>query len=413
MKNNPKAYDILILGAGPAGLMAACAAAENGQRAVVLEKNAKPGRKLLIAGSGRCNVTHAGEVADFLPHYAHAARFVKPCLLAFTNHDLIRFFAAAGLRTVELNDGKIFPATQRSEDVLAVLTETCRKRAVEIFYTQPVTRVAFQEADACFHVHTPDARWMAKKIAIATGGKSYPATGATGDGYTLAQSLGHTIIPPRPALAPVYVDAYPFARCAGISLEHCPLSVWRAGKKIAAHAGDILFTHHGFSGPGVLDFSRNVLPGDTLKIAFAGEPDAATLDKILVAELADNSKKTLKNLLSHRFALPERLAECLLELADIPPMLAAWELTRAARTQLAKTLAGHPFRVHHLGDFRVAMATAGGVCLEEVSRKTMESRLRPGLFFCGEVLDVDADTGGYNLQFAFSSGMAAGREMER
>lgn len=405
--------DVLILGAGPAGLMAACAAAENGKRVAVLEKNAKPGRKLLMAGSGRCNITHAGEIADFPPHYAHAARFVKPCLLAFTNRDLLRFFAAAGLRTVELNDGKIFPASQRSEDVLAVLTETCRKRRVEFFYSQPVSQVAFHEADARFHIETPDARWMAKKIAIATGGKSYPVTGSTGDGYTLAAVLGHTIIPPRPALAPVYVDAYPFTACAGISLPHCPLSVWRGGRRIAAHAGDILLTHRGFSGPGVLDFSRNIQPGDTLKIAFTGEPDAAALDKILVAELADNSKKTLKNLLAYRFTLPERLAEYLLELSGIPPALAAWELPRAARTQLAKTLAGHPFRVHRLGDFREAMCTAGGVCLGEVNRKNMESRLRPGLFFCGEVLDVDADTGGYNLQFAFSSGTAAGREMGR
>ncbi len=406
-------HDILIFGAGPAGLMAACTAKAG--RVAILEKNEKPGRKLKIAGSGRCNITHAGKIADFYSHYAGAARFVKPCLMAFTNQDLIRFFAARGLRMTEVNDGKIFPATQRAEDVLRVLTEACRTCLAEIFYSQTVTRVAFQEEDACFHVETQNTAggggaqtWRAKKIIIATGGKSYPVTGSTGDGYELAKMLGHTIIPPRPALTPVHVDAYPFTPCAGISLENRPVSVWRDGKKIAAHTGDILFTHRGFSGPGILDFSRYVQSGDTLKIAFTGDADTAVLGKILVEAFTQNSKKTVKNILVQRFTLPERLGECLLELAEIATGMLAWEMDRGARARLAETLAGHPFHVRRLGDFREAMCTAGGVWLEEVNRQSMESRIRPGLFFCGEVLDVDGDTGGYNLQFAFSSGAAAG-----
>jgi predicted Rossmann fold flavoprotein len=239
------------------------------------------------------------------------------------------------------------------------------------------------------------------------GGKTYPATGSTGDGYRLAKSLGHTIVEPVAALAPVRVRDYPFAECAGLSFENVMVKLFRNGKKIASNIGDLLLTHHGMSGPVILDMSRNIRPNDEVRVSFiTGFADAATLEKKLMQDTSTFGKKSVKNLLA-KYGVPERLLTLLFTQSNISLDLTAAELSRETRKTLAWLLIELPFPVEKLGGNNEAMVTRGGVSLSEVNRNTMQSRIVPGLFFCGELLDIDGDTGGYNLQFAFSSGKLA------
>jgi len=232
---------------------------------------------------------------------------------------------------------------------------------------------------------------------------SYPKTGSTGDGYRFAEQLGHRIVPPRPALTPVIVERYPFAEAAGISFDDVPIDVYRHGKKIRQGHGDVLLTHRGLSGPGILDLSRFLEPKDTLRIPLCNSSSYPSCNL-----RALRGKKILKNALTS-LGIPERLLLLLLTELGISPELPVAEIDRNARQRLEDALASFAFVVKQLGNFDEAMATCGGMALEEVNRQTMESRLVPGLFFCGEVLDVDGDTGGYNIQFALSSGMLAGQ----
>ncbi|MBR0192257.1 MAG: NAD(P)/FAD-dependent oxidoreductase [Thermoguttaceae bacterium] len=411
--------DVLILGAGPAGLMAALGAAglsasnfdlsRNRKKILLIEKMPKPGRKLLIAGSGRCNVTHAGPIADFCAHYgrdAGKARFVKPALMNFTNQNLVAFLAARGLPCVELNDGKIFPRSENSRDVLRVLLEACEDAGVQFLCGEEVTALSRNEETPVFEAKTRSGRtFQAEKLVCAVGGKSFPTTGSTGDGQIFAQAFGLPFVELRPALTPVTVKAYAFASCAGIALPETLVTLWRSGKKLAEHRGDVLFTHHGLSGPGILDFSRDFLPGDELHLTLAeGLEDAP-----LCALLQENPQREIGNLIRTEFRLPDRFVSELLRSEGLPAEMKAWEVTKKTRKTLLKLLKDFALVIQTLGGFREAMVTAGGVALEQVNRQTMESRRVPGLYFAGEVLDVDGDSGGFNLQFAFSSGLLAGQ----
>ena len=408
--------ELVIVGGGPAGMMCAVAAAEHGGPAgiVLLEKTDQPGKKLLLAGSGRCNLTHAGPITAFFGRYGDHGRFVQPALFHFTNDDLARFFADRGLPLVELNDGKMFPITGSSRDVRRVLLDAMHKSGVDLRCHAAVERIK-REPDGTFLIRPAGqtAAIRAQRVVIATGGRTYPATGSTGDGYRLAKSLGHAIVEPVAALAPVRVRDYPFAECAGLSFENANVRLDRDGKNIATAQGDLLLTHHGLSGPVILDMSRNILPGDEVRVSFvAGFADANAFGKQLAGDAPAFGKKSVKNMLA-RYGVPDRLLVQLFERNGIAPDLTAAELSRETRKALSRVLVGHPFPVARLGGDSEAMVTRGGVSLAEVSRKTMQSRLVPGLFFCGEVLDIDGDTGGYNLQFAFSSGQLAGNPVRR
>lgn len=414
--------DILVIGGGPAGMMCAIAAAKRfresspGARVALFEKNDRPGKKLLIAGSERCNLTHAGAVADFSDHYGEHGRFVRPALSHFTNDDLARFFAERGLPLVELNDGKLFPRTQSSRDVCRVLLDEMRTAGVELHDDTPVERVE-RQPDGTFLVQTQaqnatdGAIFFARRIAVATGGKTYPTTGSTGDGYRWAKSLGHTVVEPTPALAPIRVRDYRFVKCAGLSFENANVRLLRNGKKIATATGDLLLTHHGLSGPVVLDLSRRIAPGDVVCVSFVrGFADANAFEKRLIEDAANSGRKNVKNMLA-KYEVPERLLSLLFQQNEIPLDLPATEMPRNVRKTLARSLVEQPFAVAKLGGDHEAMVTRGGVSTVEIDRKTMQSRRVPNLYFCGEVLDVDGDTGGYNLQFAFSSGKLAADSM--
>jgi len=394
--------DVLIIGAGPAGLFAAMHCI--GRKVIVLEKNEKPGKKLLISGTGRCNITHDCKLSDFFDHYGENHRFLKTALHTFTNTDLVHFLNTHGLDTVVDRNGKVFPASQRAEDVLQVLLSECARSGVQIACNKQVSGI--EKTPGGFRVTTQAGQFQAPVIVITTGGMSYPATGSTGDGYHFAKQLGHAIVPPKPSLSPVFVRNYTMASIAGVSVQDKLVYLYRGDKKLGEHRGDIGFTHKGLSGPGILDFSRNILSGDQLRINFIDDKADEFRSALITA--SEKEGKTAIQTYLKKYELPRSLLQLILKSIPIEPETRLAEITKIQRNQLVAAFCEYPFVVEKVGGFNMAMATAGGVSLAEVNPKTMESKLVPGLYFAGEVLDLDGDTGGYNLQAAFSTGYLVG-----
>ena len=395
---------MLVLGAGPAGLAcgisaARCKEKQDGKQVIVLERNGQPGVKLRLSGAGQCNLTHAGSMDSFLDHYGGAkkSRFVKPALFAFPNTETIRFFEQRGVALFEREDGKIFPRSLSGKDILQVLVAELEASGGHLRTNVEIHAV--RQTDEGFCVETNQGMFFSNRLAIATGGISYPKTGSTGDGYHWAKQWGHQIVPPHPALTPVIVESYPFAEAAGLAFENVPIAVYRHGRKIRQGHGDVLLTHRGLSGPGILDLSRFLEPQDILRLPICRNADGW--------ETLLHGKKLLKNALNP-LGISDGLLALLFSQLGIAPATSAAEVDRTTRQRLKNAWERFSFVIERLGDFDEAMATSGGIALEDVNRQTMESRRVPGLFFCGEVLDIDGDTGGYNIQFALSSGFMAG-----
>ena len=403
---------IIIIGAGPAGLFAAIHAAGIDNEVIVLEKNAEPGKKLLISGSGQCNLTHSGDVEDLLNHYGEAERFLLGPLYSFSNRDLLNFFRERGLEFITTSEGKVFPSSFEARDILDVLLKEADNQDIEIKYKTPVKDVEFIEEDNNFLIDSAKNQYRADLVVLATGGKSYQNTGSTGDGYRLAAKFGHEIIEPKPALVPVYINNYQFKELTGISLDNVMISLWRGGSLVKKWQGDLLFTHRGLSGPGILNYSRYINNGDLIKLRLVDFKNEARLDQRLIDLIEKKGQSLFKNLIK-KLGIPERLGLKLIKLASIPENKQAAQLNKDERKKIGKLLYGLPLKVEKRGSFQEAMVTAGGISLEEINPGTMESELRPGLFAVGELLNVDGDTGGYNLQFAFSSGYLAGQEINQ
>ncbi len=398
-------YDTIIIGGGPAGLFAA--ANLKNSRVLLIEKGERPGRKLLISGSGQCNFTHAGNVGELLKHYGGNGRFLRDALHTFSNKDLIGFFSGAGIEPVEDKNGKIFPSSLKANDIYKVLIDKCNDNRVTILASSPVTGIDY--SDGSFAISAGSTIFKCRNLVIATGGLSYPATGSSGDGYRFAESLGHTLVKPKPALTPVYIHGYRMTELSGISLTDVKINLFRNGKKAGEHTGDVVFTYKGLSGPGILDFSRFITNGDILKINFANEnTEAFNRNFILVSQT--DGKTTLQSFLK-QYNIPRNLMRFLIEIAGSAPDQQIAVITKSVRIKLAELFCESPFLVEKPGDYKVAMATAGGVALGEVSSKTMESRLKENLYFAGEVLDIDGDTGGYNIQAAFSTAFLAAKSI--
>ncbi len=433
-------YDVLVVGAGPAGLFAAIAAAGAGARVLVLEGMPNPGRKLLASGSGQCNLTHGGELRDFLAHYGSssrvgASRFLRPSLYGFSNRDLASFAEDRGVPLEATEGGKVFPVSRRAKDVRDLLLREAQGLGAELWTGARLRdlRRLPERFDAEIERREAEREVLSSSsVVLATGGASWPATGSTGDGYALAAALGHHIVEPGPALTSVQVQGAafaPFVSCAGLALPNAPVTVIRGGqgkRPVARGAGAVLFTHRGLSGPGVLDLSRAIRPGDTLLLPLADLSQASAagaakesgnldgVDARLREELDAHGKRGIVRVLSS-FGLAESLARALLQAHGMDVEIKAALLSREKRRSLAASLAlpGHPFPVASLGGWEEAMATRGGVDLDEVDSKTMESRLVPGLYFAGELLDFDGDSGGYNIQAACSTGRLAGASAAR
>ncbi|MFZ1898345.1 NAD(P)/FAD-dependent oxidoreductase [Methanoregula sp.] len=397
-------YDIAVIGAGPAGLFCAIQGAGPYIRVLLLEKNLQPGVKLLVSGTGQCNITHEGDIQTFFSRYGIHGKFLRSALLSCTNADLIRFFEERGLPMEATYEGKVFPVSRKAGDVCDVLIRECRRRGIDVRCGEAVNRVEYK--NSVFVLSTTTNKFFAKNLVIATGGASYPKTGSSGDGYRLAASFGHSITGIGPALTPLMIKNFPFADLAGMSFPGLPFSVWRENRKIFKMRGDVLFTHTGLSGPGILDCSRDIRAGDEIRLSFAGRTKRDTFAQEFLSAISSAPRKTIKIILKE-LGVPERLARLLPALAGIPVDCTGAHLTAVGRTHLIRLLAECPLEVSALGDLSIAMVTRGGIALEEVHAKTMESRLVPGLFFAGEVLDIDGDTGGFNLQAAFSTGFLA------
>ncbi|MDD1706175.1 MAG: NAD(P)/FAD-dependent oxidoreductase, partial [Methanoregulaceae archaeon] len=363
-------HPVIIIGGGPAGLFCTAEASKAGKRVLLLEKMPSCGRKLLVTGSGQCNLTHDGDITDFFTRYGDHGRFLRPSLREFTNHDLVEWFTGQGLSLSPDESGKVFPVSRRASDVLSVLLEACGDSGALIRGSEAVREVRVSAGG--FLIRSEKADYGSEALVIATGGASYPATGSTGDGYSLACALGHRIVPTTPALVPIRVREYPFSDLAGISFEGLAFSLYRDGKKIRDAEGDLLFTHTGLSGPGMLHLSRYILPGDLLTISFLPGMRHEVLKKDLVCRIAASGIKQVKSILSG-YSLPARFITRILELTGIPPDLTGAHLSKRDRDELVRLISAFPLRILSPGGWDEAMVTRGGVSLEEVNPKTMES----------------------------------------
>jgi len=394
--------DICIIGAGAAGLMAACTAAAGGKNVVVTESNSAAGRKLLLTGGGRCNLTHThtGNIDEFIREYKPFDKFVRHCIHTFPPEKLRDFFAQRGLETVvEQNGcvGCVFPKTNRSSDVCKVFTDELKKPNVKIIYGTKINSIKKNDD---FTIESDKFTISAKSLIIATGGVSWPQTGSDGSGYQFAKSLGHKIITPIPCLVPL-ITKEKLTSLAGVSVQDVLISGKIANKKITSR-GAMIFTHTGIGGPAVLDFSRTACEHlQNLKISLDFLPNISIekLDLELTKLFAENQNKTAGSVL-YRF-LPKALAE---RIADGKSS----QIDKKTRKEIAGKLKSFPLTIAGTEVIEKATITRGGVDTAEIDSKTMESKICRGLFFAGEIINVDAPCGGYNLQFAFSSGFLAG-----
>jgi len=477
-------YDLIIIGAGAAGLFAA-ANVPDGFNTLVLERTDSPGKKLLLTGSGQCNLTNNEPIKAFLNRYGENGKKLRPVLFPFSNMALMEYFEEHGLPLLTREDGKVFPASMRSADVLSFLLQRCEDKNVEIRYNANVTKIecSGEVEDYKYCVHTAsgsarqgdgssvlttqdrgtvpmscplscnkaviadpdpqsprcnadsessDKRFFARRILIATGGESYPQTGSNGSMFECLEHLGLELVPRRPALTSIYVEGYPYSELSGLTFANSSIKLETSlfpkdrasqsssnvdgstvetsscdaveGSKVFCYNGSLLFTHKGLSGPPVLALSRYARQGDRIIINYLPGRATDELRLELIKSASGDLRQTITLLESHT-ALPRSFLENICHTSGVDRSEKASRLTGKEMGVIASRLAADSHVVRGTGDFSTAMTTAGGVDLDEIDLKTMEAKRFPGLYFAGEVLDVDGDTGGYNLQFAFSSAM--------
>jgi predicted Rossmann fold flavoprotein len=418
---------VIVVGGGAAGLMAAGRAAASGAETLLLEKKGLPGLKLRITGKGRCNLTNVAPAYEFLSHFGPNGRFLRQALARFSSSDLMVFLQEQGVPTVTERGGRVFPASGQAQDVVDALVRWMGKQGATKRTRSPVDSLLVQDGrvtgvrvlrerpdrDADLQPQAWERVYRADAVILATGGASYPATGSTGDGYRMAEAAGHTIVPIRPALVPIETAGDVASRLQGLSLRNVSLHVLVGDRERTEVFGGMLFTHFGVSGPIVLTVSRDIVDAlrarqrVTLSIDLKPALDDGKLDARLLRDLDSYGKRHFHTLLSG--LLPRKLIPICIEQTGIPPEKVGGQITAQERKRLASWF--KDFRLVATGyrPFSEAIMTAGGVDTREVDPRTMASKLVAGLYFAGEVLDVDGDTGGYNLQAAFSTGWVAGQ----
>lgn len=404
---------IAVIGAGPAGMIAATAAAQSGANVVLFEKNPKPGRKLLLTGNGRCNVTHIAPVDEYPEHYFGNGKFLYKALHEFGPADIADILLQSNIRLRVEADGRAFPESGKAKDVLDALILRADRSGVRFRETAGIVDIRKNRAGRVAKAVTLSETMDIDACILCTGGSSYPITGSSGDGYLLAARLGHTIVPPRPALAPVNTDPDEISSLQGISLRNTGVRIVKDGKCLGKSAGDVLFTHFGLSGPAVLNVSRYLSADESdyngsMSIELDLWPDIPEDEARLrlMSIIADNQNSKLAGVLKAFW--PEAVIEFLFGRTGIPEDVYCRSFEKEQRKRLLKVIKQISFSVRRAPLFADAMVTTGGVSLKEVDPKTMQSKIVPGLYFAGEVLDIDGDTGGYNLQAAFSTGFLAG-----
>ncbi|HRX10508.1 MAG TPA: NAD(P)/FAD-dependent oxidoreductase [Draconibacterium sp.] len=404
-------FDIIVVGAGPAGLLAAGRAAELGAKVLILEKMYAPGRKLLITGKGRCNITNSAEISEFIKHVFPDGRFLRSAFSNYFSEDIIELLQRFGVESTLERGGRYFPASNKSLDILNALLDWINKLGVEIKCNQRVEKLLVENGKIT-GVKASGENFAAQKVIIATGGKSYPGTGSTGDGYELARQAGHTIEKPIPALVPLETKGSMAQNLQGLNLKNVKAVIWVDGKKAGEDFGEMIFTHFGLSGPIILTLSRIAVAAlqnnKKVEIAIDLKPalDEQKLDARLIRDLNEQGKKQIGNIF--REWLPASMIPVFIEKLQINPEKECHQVTGNERKQIRNLMKDLRFEVSHNRSFKEAIITAGGIVTSEISPKTMESKLIGGLYFAGEVIDLDAETGGYNLQIAYSTGWLAG-----
>ena len=403
---------VVVIGGGAAGLMAAVIAGREGAKVTLLEKMNYVGKKMGITGKGRCNITNACDMSDFIKNTPGNGKFLYGAYERFTNEDLLQLLHDAGLETKVERGGRVFPASDSALDVRNTFMKLMKQYGVDVHLQEPVKKILVNDGTVT-GVVTDKETYHADAVVIATGGKSYPATGSTGDGYVLASQVGHTITDIRPSLVPIVTEESWVKDLMGLSLRNVELSVIAKNKVQATMFGEMMFTHFGITGPIVLSLSHTVgklmrkknigIIGLDINLKPALSPE--TLDKRLQKDFDLYSKKQLIN--GMKDLLPSRLIPLIIELAGIDPQKPINQISKEERQQIGYMLQHMPLTVKGLRPVEEAIVTAGGISLKEFNPKTMESKLVKGLYGAGEVLDIDAFTGGYNLQAAFSTGYVA------
>jgi len=397
---------VIVVGGGASGMTA-------GAQTLLLEKMHRPGRKLGITGKGRCNLTNVASPAEFTSHFGPTGIFLRQAFHRFSNDELVAFFEGLGVSTLVERGGRIFPASEQARDVVDALTRWMRTQGVTVRSGVSVDDLLLEGGrvrgvrDSGGRDHPADA------VIVATGGVSYPATGSTGDGYRLAQSAGHSIVPVRPALVPLETRGDAAPRLQGLSLRNVNVGVLVDGAKRGEAFGEMLFTHFGLSGPVILSLSGGVADaleaGGRVSVSIDLKPalDERKLDERLLRDLDLHGKRKFETLLKD--LLPAKLIPLCVEQVGISPERRGHQITAGERGHLRAWLKDFRLEVTGVRPIAEAIVTAGGVDTNEIDPRTMASRRVDGLYFAGEVMDVDADTGGYNLQAAFSTGWLAGR----
>lgn len=405
--------NVLVIGGGAAGLLAGIAAAQSSAQTVILEKMRRPGKKILITGKGRCNITNNCDLQEIIKNIPGNGRFLNSALRRFTNQDIVQLLEDNGLPTKVERGGRVFPVSDKAADVVDTLVKIYKNYGGRLLTDCKVKSITAEFGKITGAVTADGQKFTADAVILAAGGSSYPGTGSDGSGVKLAKALGHTIVPLAPSLVPLESDSPYIAGLQGLSLRNIEGTVYADGKKIGSEFGEMLFTHFGVSGPIILSLSKCVAEAfakgaQEVELAIDLKPalDKDKLDARLQRDFTQYSRKQMPN--GMKDLLPQRLIAPVLDQAFIDEEKFVNQLSRAERRRLVDVLKAFTVPITGTRSIAEAIVTAGGVSLKEIDPKTMESKLIKGLFFAGKVMDIDGYTGGYNLQAAFSTGYAAG-----
>ena len=403
--------NVIVVGGGAAGMMAAVFAARNGQNVQLLEKNKKLGKKLFITGKGRCNITNAADIEDLFTAVISNPKFLYSGFYSFTNQQVIDFFEELGVKTKVERGERVFPVSDHSSDVIAAFSRELKSLGVSVSLHTEVKELLCEQDKVCGVLLTNGKKMKADAVIVATGGISYPSTGSTGDGYRFAKEAGHRVTELLPSLVPMEVRQWYAKELQGLSLRNIEIRITDGKKKLYEEFGEMLFTHYGVTGPVILSASSVV--GKTLRkkeltlhIDLKPALSEEQLDKRILREFDANHNKQYKNSIDSLF--PAKLKPVMIELSEIEPEKKVNEITKEERQRLVHLIKDFTMTLTGLRGYNEAIITKGGVSVKEIDPGTMESKIIKGLYFAGEVLDLDAVTGGYNLQIAWSTGYLAG-----
>ncbi len=412
MKNT----DVIIIGSGAAGLIAACRASELGHKVLVIEKMSVPGKKLLITGKGRCNITNNAEVKEFISQVNPDGRILFSVFKQFYSYEILDLLQKEMVEVKLERGGRYFPVSDNASDVVNALYNRAKRQNVSFYFDAEVKELLYNEDSICgvkFMQNNNIKQAFANKVIVCTGGKSYPKTGSTGDGYKFAKTAGHNINKTFPALVPLISEGNLHEKMQGLSLKNVEISLLINDKIVEKQFGEMIFTHYGLSGPVIITISRKIVLAlynkNKVEIELDWKPALSNerLNERLLRDINNNGKLKVLNIFKKW--LPQKAIPVFIEHANIDPHKLANQISSKERTKIVELMKKMQFIIQGHRGYKEAIITAGGIPLDEINPKTMESKIKKGLYFAGEVLDLDANTGGYNLQIAFSTGWIAGQ----